>query len=50
MQTWALLQFALALWVVISGLALIISQLHIIERSEQQEWLTKLKQSIDRQL
>lgn len=44
MQAWMVLQFALALFAVISGLALIISELHMIERAEQQEWLTTLEQ------
>lgn len=38
MQAWAALQFAGALAVAVSIFALIISQLHIIEKAEEQEW------------
>lgn len=44
MQLWALLQFAFAFAVAISIFVLIIGQLHIIERAEQQELWRQLKE------
>ena len=39
MQAWALLEFAFALATVIGCIALIIGELHMIERAEkEQEW------------
>jgi len=46
MQLWALLEFAFALAVVISAFALIISELHIIERAEEQELWRELKEKV----
>lgn len=46
MQPWALLQFAFALAVVISCLALIIGELHIIDRAEEQELWRQLKEKV----
>lgn len=43
MQPWALLQFAFALAAVISCIALIIGELHMIERAEEQEWWRQYK-------
>lgn len=49
MELGVALQFALGLWAIISGLSLIIGQLHMIEKAEQQEWQTKLKELTNRQ-
>jgi len=46
MQPWALLQFAFALAVAISCFALIIGELHVIERAEEQESWTQLKEKV----
>ena len=46
MQPWALLQFAFALTVAISIFALIIGQLHVAERAEEQELWTELEEKI----
>jgi hypothetical protein len=46
MQLWALLQFAFALAAVISGFALIIAKLHVIERAEEQELWKELTERI----
>jgi hypothetical protein len=46
MQPWALLQFAFALAAVISCIALIIGQLHVIERAEEQELWRQLKEKV----
>jgi len=46
METWALWQFALAFVAAISGFALIISDLHIIEKAEEQELWRKAKAKI----
>jgi hypothetical protein len=46
MQAWMVLQFAFALATVISGIALIIGQLHMIERAEEQEWWRQTKEKI----
>ena len=46
MQPWAILEFALALAAVIGCIALIIGELHIIEKTENEEWLRKLRESI----
>ena len=46
MQVWMLLHFAFALTAVISCIALIISQMHIIERAEDQELWKELKEKI----
>lgn len=46
MQPWALLQFALVLAVVIGSIALIIGQLHMIERAEDEKLWTQLKARI----
>jgi len=45
MQVWAALQFAGLLAVAISVFALIISQLHIIEKAEDQAW-NELKEKV----
>jgi len=44
MQLWALLQFAFALAVAVSCFALIIGELHVIERAEEQKFWTQLKE------
>ena len=46
MQPWMILHFALALATTISCIALIIGQLHIIERAEEQQWLSELRQRL----
>jgi len=46
MQPWALLEFAFALAAVISCFALIISELHMVERAEEQELWRKAKEKI----
>jgi len=46
MQLWVLLQFLFALAAAISGFALIIGELHVIERAEGQELWTQLKEEI----
>jgi len=46
MGTWALLQFALALTVVIGSIALIIGQLHMIERAENRQLWRHLKETV----
>lgn len=48
MQTWALLQFAGALAVIVSCIALIIGKLHIIERAGDQKLWEKSRQNIAR--
>lgn len=46
MEVWAILQLAMALATTVGCLALIIGQLHVIERAESDQWLNDLKQSI----
>lgn len=46
MQLWALLQFAFALAAAISGFALIIGELHVIERAEEQKLWKELTERI----
>ena len=46
MQVWMILQFAFALATVIGCIALIIGELHIIERAEEQELWSQLKEKI----
>jgi Na+-transporting methylmalonyl-CoA/oxaloacetate decarboxylase gamma subunit len=46
MQAWMVFQFAFALAVVISCLALVIGRLHIIERAEEQELWKEWKEKI----
>ena len=46
MQTWAIWQFAMALAVTISCIALIINKLHMIERANTEEWIRKLKDQV----
>jgi hypothetical protein len=46
MQPWALLQFAFALAAVISCIALIIGELHVIERAEEQKLWRQLKEKV----
>lgn len=46
MEAWQAWQLAFALATVISGLALIIGELHIIERAEQAAWIEQLKETI----
>lgn len=48
MQLWALLQFAFALTVAISCFAIILGELHIIERAEEQKWREQLEETITR--
>ncbi len=45
MQLWALLQFVFLLAVAISTFALIIGQLHVVEKAEEQEW-SQLKEKV----
>lgn len=46
MQLWQALQFAAALFVLISCIALIINKLHMIERAEFGQWKAQLKNRI----
>jgi len=46
MQPWALLEFAFALAAVISCIALIIGELHMIDRAEEQELWGQLRERI----
>jgi len=46
MVLWAVLQFAFALTTTISGIALIISKMHVIERAEEQEFWRELKEKV----
>lgn len=46
MATWAIWQFAMALAVAISCIALIIGKLHMIERAEREVWIERLKNQI----
>lgn len=46
MQTWAVLEFAFALAVAIGIISLIIAELHIIERAEQQELWKGVREKI----
>ena len=46
MQTWALLQFAFALAAVISCFALIIGELHMVERVEEQRLWEHLREKV----
>lgn len=48
MEPWALLQFAFALATAVGGFALIISELHIMERAEEQKWRKELKEKIEK--
>ena len=43
MQIWAIWQFAMALAVVISCIALIIGQMHMIEKAEMAAWKRELR-------
>lgn len=47
MQPWAILQFAFALAVVIGSIALLIGQLHMIERAEDQKLWSQLRERIE---
>ena len=46
MEPWALLQFAFALAVAVGVFAIILGELHIIERAEEQELWTQLKEKV----
>ena len=46
MQPWALLQFAFALAAVISCFALIIGELHVFERAEEQKLWRHLREKV----
>ena len=46
MQPWVLLEFAFALAAMISCIALILSELHIIERAEEQKLWRQLKEKV----
>lgn len=46
MQPWVILQFSFALAVVIGIIALAISELHVVERAEEQELWKEAKQKI----
>ena len=46
MQPWMLLQFALALAAAVSCFALIIGEMHVIERAEEQELLRQFREKI----
>jgi hypothetical protein len=46
MQPWALLEFAFALAVTVSCFALIIAELHMVERAEEQEFWRQLKEKV----
>jgi hypothetical protein len=46
MQLWALLEFAFALAVAISCFALIIGELHVIGRAEEQKLWRQLKEKV----
>jgi len=47
METWAILQFAFALAAVISCIALIIGNLHMIEKAEEQKLWSQLREKIE---
>ena len=47
MQPWAILQFAFALAIVIGSIALIIGELHMIERAEDQKLWKQLKERVE---
>lgn len=46
MESWTLLQFAFALATAISCFALIIGELHVIERAEEQELWEQAREKI----
>ena len=46
MQPWALLQFAFALAVAISCFAIILGELHVIERAEERQLWDELEEKI----
>ena len=46
MQPWALLQFAFALAAVISCIALVIGELHMVERAEEQKLWRQLEEKV----
>ena len=46
MQLWALLQFAFALTVAIGSLAIILGELHIIERAEERKLWDEMQQKV----
>lgn len=46
MQPWALLEFGFALAVVIGIISLVIAELHVIERAEEQELWEQAKEKI----
>jgi len=46
MELWAVLQFAFALAATISGIALILGEMHVIERAEEQEFWRELKEKV----
>lgn len=46
MQTWAVLEFAFVLTVVIGIMSLIINELHIVERAEEQELWNGVREKI----
>ena len=46
MQVWALLQFAFALAVTIGVFAIILGELHVIERAEEQELWKEAREKI----
>ena len=48
MQPWMLLQFALALAAAVSCFALIIGEMHVIERAEEQELWRQLEEVIEK--
>ena len=48
MQPWMLLQFALALAAAVSCFALIIGEMHVIERVEEQELWRQLEEKVEK--
>jgi hypothetical protein len=47
MQVWMILEFAFALAATISCIALILGELHLIERVEKEQWLNQLKERVE---
>lgn len=46
MEIWAALQFISALVAVVTSIAIILGQVHVIERAEAQKWLREFKEKV----
>lgn len=46
LQPWAILEFGLALAILIGCIAFILSQLHMVERAEEQKLWSQLKEKV----